>query len=680
MRPIFLILSILISRYAYSEIAYVNYEEEHNNQVLNSNEEQVKDTEDHVYNDSDNNTDTKKEDRDKLNNKTESNNYNNDTNNKDTSRNNLNVNSNKVSSRSLSNSNVNTNRAFIRSAPVQVVNNNNDINNTRGIRSRSTYNTATYNTTNTNTNRVINNNSIDNEDNTRSVNNNRYINNSNIRTVNNRGSNNVTARAGTLYKGRVSTSGGNYMVGARGSSNFRSGSSVSYSSSSTSNTPKVQERIEYEAPSQITEECKTEYQNCMDSFCAVLDDNQGRCACSDKVNEYADTEKSLKKATEELKELIQKIKYIGLPKEDVEALFKQTEGELALQNKTDTSALKTELDKIKSMILNVDDSTDSNADSDGLLDVSGLLNGGNDSDITNFDFDSLLGGKKTSIARQRGAKLKNSSYERCNTQVLKGCRARGADIKAITANYDLDIEKQCISYEKGLTSANDKMRNTIRNAQYFLQKARLVVAKQKNTYADVRSCVNALDKCMQDEFVCGDGYKNCLDPTGNVIYNGRIIKTYTDTKDANNSITTAKQHFENDINPFWDYGYCKEYNTDETCKTTGTKNSWSEYKKSNNTISLGNISDYITNSIGNFTDTSKGQMSVFIQNKIGHKNADKKNTGFCMSVLDKCQDSSYTKGVYNPKNEVVKTFLQRALMIIHNKQQDLKNSIKSSTN
>ena len=632
-RIILLVLSIVISGYAYGEIAYLHTEqqnEEIQEDLDNGNEEEL-------------NEDSKLKEED-SNNKTESNNYNNDTNNKDISRNNLNINSNKVSPReSLNNSNsVNTSRALIRTKPIQVVESN--VNNTRGIRSRSAYNNTGNNINNSNTidNTKINTNS-------RSSNNSYVNNNSDSPRVRTReSSNNVTARAGTLYKGRVSASGGNYMVGARGSSNFRSSSSVSYSSSSTTSTPKVQERVEYEAPSQITEECKTEYQGCMDSFCAVLDDNQGRCACSDKVNEYAETERSLKKATEELKELIQKIKYIGLPKEDVESLFRQTEGELALQNKTDTSALKTELDKIKSMILNVDDSTDSKSDSDGLLDVSGLLNGGNDQDVTNFDFESLLGGKKTSIARQRGAKLRNSSYDRCNAQVLKGCRSRGADIKAITASYDLDIEKQCISYERNLTNANDKMRNTIRNAQYFLQKARLVVAKQRNTYADVRSCVNALDKCMQDEFVCGDGYKNCLDPTGNVIYNGRIIYT-PEGKDA-----SAKQiHFQGKIDPFWVYDT--------------NKNAWN---------TTGNISEYIENSIGEFKDQAKGQMSVFIQNKIGHKNVDNKNTGFCMSVLDKCQDSSYTKGEYNPKNEVVKTFLQRALMIIHNKQQDLKNSIK----
>ncbi|MDE6571220.1 MAG: hypothetical protein K2L95_03340, partial [Alphaproteobacteria bacterium] len=35
--------------------------------------------------------------------------------------------------------------------------------------------------------------------------------------------------------------------------------------------------------------------------------------------------------------------------------------------------------------------------------------------------------------------------------------------------------------------------------------------------------INALDSCMQDDFVCGSDYENCLDPTGKYIVNGEIV-------------------------------------------------------------------------------------------------------------------------------------------------------------
>ena len=48
-----------------------------------------------------------------------------------------------------------------------------------------------------------------------------------------------------------------------------------------------------------------------------------------------------------------------------------------------------------------------------------------------------------------------------------------------------------------------------------------MVAQQKNAY-DLRGCVNALDSCMQDDFVCGNDYENCLDPSGKYIVDGEL--------------------------------------------------------------------------------------------------------------------------------------------------------------
>ena len=88
---------------------------------------------------------------------------------------------------------------------------------------------------------------------------------------------------------------------------------------------------------------------------------------------------------------------------------------------------------------------------------------------------------------------------------------------------DLEIDKQCIAYERKLTDSNDEMARTVRNAKSVLQRARLMVAQNKNIYKDLRSCVNALDTCMQDDFVCGTDYENCIDPTGKYIVNGEIV-------------------------------------------------------------------------------------------------------------------------------------------------------------
>jgi len=156
------------------------------------------------------------------------------------------------------------------------------------------------------------------------------------------------------------------------------------------------------------------------------------------------------------------------------------------------------------------------------FDLSGLLDFSISS--TGFDLASLFGtsNNTSSISNQRGEQLYKTATARCKAAVLNTCASQGVDVSVITNAYDLEIDKQCIAYERSLSDANEQMASTVRNAKSVLQKARLMVAQQKNTY-DLRGCVNALDTCMQDEFVCGSDYENCLDPTGKYIVNGEIV-------------------------------------------------------------------------------------------------------------------------------------------------------------
>jgi hypothetical protein len=137
-----------------------------------------------------------------------------------------------------------------------------------------------------------------------------------------------------------------------------------------------------------------------------------------------------------------------------------------------------------------------------------------------FDFSSFLDGGST-ITNQRGAALFDTAKTRCNT-IISDCRKKGVDGSLITASYDLDIDKQCVAYERSLIDSNDQMKSTIRNATTVLQQARLMVAQNKNKY-DLKGCVSALDTCMQDDFVCGDGYKGCLDSSGASISDGEVV-------------------------------------------------------------------------------------------------------------------------------------------------------------
>lgn len=467
-------------------------------------------------------------------------------------------------------------------------------------------------------------------------------------------SNTTAARASIVQTDTVNTPLYTGRVGVRGQSVTTRVPTVRMAAASTAtDTSKASSAstTDMDELAQVTDFCKAQYQSCMDNFCNVLDDNQGRCSCSKNLKNYEKTEAALKQATEDLQDVAQKIQYIGLSKDEVETLFTQTEAELKMQGSSDNSQLKTDLDKIKSLIVDVKSGSASSVSDSGLsFDLSGLLDFTVSS--TGFDLSAFLGNSSntSSISNQRGEQLYKTATARCKAAVLNTCSAQGVDISVITNAYDLEIDKQCIVYERALTDSNDQMASTVRNAKSVLQKARLLVAQQKNTY-DLRGCVNALDSCMQDDFVCGSDYENCLDPTGKYIVDGKIVVGSTPGQKVDADVAAPKYYTDN-LYATWNYG--------------DKQNAWGDD---------GTLSDYITQTVTNSNVTKTSEiMSNYLQYKIGY-NADGKNYGMCMSVLNKCQDITY-KGAgqnktYDPQNNVVKEYLQRTLTQIKAKQDEL---------
>ena len=257
---------------------------------------------------------------------------------------------------------------------------------------------------------------------------------------------------------------------------------------------------------------------------------------------------------------------------------------------------------------------------------------------------------------------------------MRSCTAQGVDASIITNAYDLEIDKECIAYEKSLNESNEQMAATVRNAQGVLQKARLMVAKSKNEY-DMRGCINALDACMQDEFVCGSDYENCLDPSGRYIVNGEIVvgsqPGHAIDPELAVNVSSVMTSDVCDINLYrtWDFstGSCQGYNsTYDGPKEQG--NAWGA--GTNDTLA-----NYIAQTVT--TDAPKNasvNMSQYLQNKIGYVDGDK-NFGMCVGVLNKCQDYTYTgtgtNARYNPVNDVVKQYLGRVLIQIKAKQDEV---------
>ena len=339
--------------------------------------------------------------------------------------------------------------------------------------------------------------------------------------------NNSVARSGsTLPTARslsydTTDSTGTARVGVRTSSSAIRSSVPRITSTATTEPEVIYNTVSADELAQMTDFCQAQYTACMDQYCNVLDDNQGRCSCSKNIDNYTKTEDGLKEATMELQNVAQKIQYIGLAADEVESLFTQTEAEQAMQGKTDSTQLKNDLDNIKKLIIDVKSGNASASGSGINLDLSSLL----DFNFSNsgFDLGSVLGGGNvSSISNQRGKKLYDTATARCKTSVLDKCESQGVNIAIITNGYDLQIDKQCLAYEKELVDSNEEMKRTVSNAKVVLQKARLLVAQQKNEY-DLKGCITALDECMQDDFVCGNDYESCLDPTGKYIENGEVV-------------------------------------------------------------------------------------------------------------------------------------------------------------
>ena len=399
---------------------------------------------------------------------------------------------------------------------------------------------------------------------------------------------------------------------------------------------------------ELTDFCKAQYNACMDNFCNVLDDNQGRCSCSKNLKNYEKTEEALKAATEELQDVAQKIQYIGLTGDEITTLFRETEAEEAMRGKSDSSQIKTSLDKIKNMIVDVKTGTASaTSDSSISFDLSNLLDFTISS--TGFDLSALFGASTSdtsSISNQRGETLYKTASARCKANVLNSCAAQGVDASVITNAYDLEIDKQCIAYERSLSDANTEMTSTVRNAKTVLQKARLMVAQQRNQY-DLRGCISALDSCMQDDYVCGADYENCLDPSGKYIVNGQIVIGSMPGKSLTEA-ASASGMFKNGLYDTW---------------VEGSKYAW-DYDEN----TAGDLSDFINDTIyksPSYPENTDTNMSKFLQFKIGY-NKGGKNYGMCMSVLNKCQDYTYDKDsrAYKPDNNVIKEFLYRTMIQI----------------
>ena len=378
-----------------------------------------------------------------------------------------------------------------------------------------------------------------------------------------------------------------------------------------------------ERTSDLNSTCQEQYNECMDQFCAVIDTNQKRCSCSANLAKYEKARQAVEDANVELNDVAQQIRYVGLSADEIRAIMSATEAELELNKTKDSTKTRSLLDDIADMIKDPTSSTTLNSSAtDSLLDMDFDFSSDN-SDLFSLE----LFNSSNDISSKRGTALYNEAKKRCKT-VLNRCKEAGGTESQISGNYELAIAKDCISYEQGLEKLNQTLVSNVRSANLMLQKARLAVLQNNNEY-DAKECVGALEKCMLDDMVCGENYVKCLDPTkvyidenGSVVL-GRNIEAITDIMSGySNAAINA------------------------------------EFIKSSKSCSGVNL-----------TSVPKDGSCVvnYLMSKIG-TGASVKDGGLCRAVLDKCQYYTYQKNgkksTYLPYNDIVVSYIQRAMVNI----------------
>ncbi len=470
------------------------------------------------------------------------------------------------------------------------------------------------------------------------------------RTANDINSNPAVRRAGLTLRPTVAELGGRATIGDTG---VQTGSNVdeavravtARAGLTTRGTVKVdvneetiteaKERLEQTAD--LNKSCQEQYNECMDQFCSVIDANQKRCSCSANLSKYTKVEEAVKDANTQLNDVAQRIRYVGLSADEIRAIMNATEAEEELSGKTDTTETRNMLAEIEELIKDPTTSPSYSGDTFGLdmdLDFSS-----DSSELFNLDF---LTNNTGSFSNLRGTELYNAAKKRCN-RIINECKEVGATAQQITGNYDLAIDKDCIAYEQGLIKMNETLVGNVRSANLMLQKARLAVLQNKNQY-DAKGCIAALDNCMRDEMVCGEDYTKCLDPT----------KQYIDE----NGNVVLGQNITNIIK------FMEKFNAADI--DTGLLKAAYSMPSVTETACAAAVSDSVPDAVGN----NGACIMKYLLQKIGTKQ-NVTDEGLCRAVLDKCQMYTYRDENYQPYNDVVVNYIQRAMVNIRAAQHQI---------
>ena len=270
--------------------------------------------------------------------------------------------------------------------------------------------------------------------------------------------------------------------------------------------------------------CREVYYSCMDEFCANKDSQLKRCACSSRINEFESLKKQLTEVEDKLLDFNQRLLTVNMDKEDAEALFEATEGELAFQ-KEDTSDSKKLLDEIAQKLNTTFEDSNLNQN---LSPISLSLN----VDAAFDSVDSLMGASTTT---KTGTELYSAALPICREMALEVCSQDELDI--VESGYQMAIEQDCNTVAKTYETQQEQAREKIFEGSALLDMSRLDIYQKRNS-DDILTCKKKMLNMLTDSSVCGTNLEKCLDITGKYIdpSTGEAILTM-DLVDLGNLIT-----------------------------------------------------------------------------------------------------------------------------------------------
>lgn len=268
----------------------------------------------------------------------------------------------------------------------------------------------------------------------------------------------------------------------------------------------------FENPNPVTAEeimsrdytkCREVYYACMDEFCANKDAQLKRCACSTRANEFDTIKKQLENVEDKLLDFNQRLLTVNMDKEDADALFEATEGEIAF-NQEDTSDSKKILDEI----------------SQKLNDTFGDIEGGNSLSAihltldTQSAFDSVDYMLGSEITAKSGPELYRSALPVCREMALEVCDAEEIDI--VESSYQMLIEQDCTTVAKSYETQQDQAKAKVLEGSALLDMSRLDIYQKRNS-DDILTCKRKMLDMLTNNSVCGEDLGKCLDTTGQYI-------------------------------------------------------------------------------------------------------------------------------------------------------------------